>query len=135
MKKSLLFTAIISTLIIMQVDAYPPPERREMTLVELESKIYDLDGKAVEIEISSVHNFEQTGAGKYEAYCNYWDGRTWGGRRIYFSGEEAKEFLEDMVKKGTWGRGSTESLYVLVDGKKLRALGTRYRKSKNEYSW
>jgi len=61
--------------------------------------------------------------------------------------KEGQEFFEEMAERGFYG--STKTVYFLVRSKKpvrvkgaspsysykLEAVGERYRKSKNEYSW
>jgi hypothetical protein len=56
---------------------------------------------------------------------------------VDFSGEEALEYFQDLAEKqvsiGNTSMG--ESIFVLVDGRKLIALGEKYKKSKGTYSW
>ncbi len=134
--RTLFVLGLVATTLTARSEAFPPPEKDEMIISELEARLFDLQGKVVETEFTYVSSFEQVSAGKYRAYCGYYKG---GGS---LSGAwvsippEGKEFFEEMAKKDVWS-GSSQTVYLLVGEKnrKLQAIGTRYRKSKNEYSW
>lgn len=127
----------------------PAPEKDEMPITELEQQLFNLDGKIIETEITSVMSFEQVSPGKYRAYCYYYKGTSSSiSGELVLLPEEGKEFFQEMAKKDMWS-GSTEVVYLMVHSKnpirvekaspsysyKLEAVGTKYRKSKGEYSW
>jgi hypothetical protein len=138
MKK--LFLPIITILAVaaLSVSAYPPPEKDDMTLTELEKRIFEFDGKVVEVEITYAYDIEPKSPGNFSVWCSYDEGGRWdgSGRTIYFSNDKdgkVLEFFEELVAS-RWS-GGRKSLYVLVEGKTLTAIGEKYKKSKGSYSW
>ncbi len=126
----------------------PAPEKKEMTMSELNTRLVELDGKVIETKITRASSFEQINAEKYRAYCYYYTGSSGSssGESVLIP-KEGKEFFEEMSKKGFGG--SSETVYLLVHSKKpirvnagdyswsyqLEAIGERYRKSTGKYSW
>ncbi len=125
----------------------PAPEKDDMTIGELNTQLVSLNGKIIETKINSVSSFEQINDRQYRAYCYYYTGNSSLSGESVLIPKEGKELFEKMAKRGF--RGSTETVYLLVHSKKpirvkgaaysysyqLEAVGERYRKSKNEYSW
>ena len=137
--KKLLLVIILLTAISGAVYAeYPAPERRKITLTELKASLYDNDGKVVEVIANRFSSFKQVAKGEYSVECRYYkfDVSSSGEFDIYFSGEDARDFFQDIIEDhaDVWD-GSEEDFYVYVDGKTLTAIGKRYSKSKKEYSW
>lgn len=123
----------------------PPPEKKEMRMDELKAQLLDLDGKVIETTINYVYSFEQMDGKRYRAQCGCYGGSGGLGSESVLIPEEGKEFFQDMAKKNTYG-GGFQTVYLRVHSKKpiriessyplsLEAVGTRYSKSKNEYSW
>lgn len=112
----------------------PAPEKREVKFGELKAKMVDLDGKVVKTTINEVFNFEQTQKGKYKAWCGYYAGTASSKEWVTFP-EEGKEIFEELAKKSSWSDGGGKTIYLHVRGKNLEAVGSRYRKDKDEYSW
>lgn len=111
--------------------AIPAPEKKEMTLYDLQAQRRDLDGKVIKTTMNRIYSFEQTAAGTYQAHCGFWNAQvsTWG---VYVTfPKEGKEFVEAMHKE----RGGFRTVYLRVRGNNIEAVGERYRKDKNEYSW
>jgi len=130
----------------VQAAKLPAPEKDEMSISELNAKLYDFDEKIIETEITSASSFEQIASGKYRAYCYYYKGASSSvsGESVLIP-EEGKEFFEELSKKDFWN-SSSKTVYLRVHSKKplrvkgshsykLEAVGTKYRKSKGEYSW
>jgi len=127
----------------------PAPEKKEMTMGEVNSRLVDLDGKVVETKINSVSSFEQVNGGKYRAYCYYSTGTSFSSGELVLIPEEGKEFFEELSKKPIFSGNSGETVYLWVHSKKpvkaksgsytysyqMEALGTRYRKSTRKYGW
>lgn len=113
----------------------PPPEKKEMRMDELKAQLVDLDGKVVEAAINYVMYFEQMNNGKYRASCGYYVGGVTINTTPVLIPEEGKEFFQDLAKKSGSGLTNTQRVYLHVTGKKIEAVGTRYSKSKAEYSW
>ena len=123
-------TALIAT---APASAYPPPEKDEMRVDELNSQIFDLDGKVVELTANDFESFRQIGKGEYSTYCSCYKGfNHLGGVSVHFSGEEAKKFFKELVEKDM---DSNKEVYVFVENKKITAIGHRFKKSKGIYSW
>jgi len=123
----------------------PAPEKKEMRMDELKAQLLDLDGKVIETSINYVSSFEQVDGKRYRAYCGCYGSSSGFGSESVLIPEEGKEFFQDMAKKNTYG-GGFQTVYLRVHSKKpiqiessyplsLEAVGTRYSKSKNEYSW
>lgn len=117
----------------------PPPEKKEMKMNELQAQLVDLDGKVIETVINCVYFFEQVKGGQYRARCGYYAGSDEDGGIVtpesVLIPEEGKEFFQALAKKTGSGPGSNQRVYLHVNGKKLKAVGARYSKSKAEYSW
>lgn len=123
----------------------PPPEKKEMRMDELKAQLLDLDGKVIQTSINYVSSFEQVDGKRYRAWCGiYGSGGGFGSESVLIP-EEGKEFFQDMAKKNNYGSGF-QTVYLRVHSKKpiqiesryplsLEAVGTRYSKSKGEYSW
>jgi hypothetical protein len=113
----------------------PPPEKKEMLMNELQAQLVDLDGKVIETIINFATSFEQVSGEQYRASCGYYHG----GEGVItptnvLLPEEGKELFQTLAKRGISG-GSRQVVYLQVRGKRLEAVGTRYSKSKGEYSW
>jgi hypothetical protein len=138
MKKLILPLIVFLSVIALSAVAYPPPEKDDMTIAELVAKIFAFDGKVVEIEVSYASNVKQISADECRAYCYFYSPNNTepdGGQSVTFpAGEDVMEFLEDLSTGDYWN-GNTSSFYVYVDGKKLIAIGEKYKKSKGTYSW
>jgi len=146
MKKRILTTIALLSITALSASALPPPEKDEMTIAELQTQLFSLDGKIIETEITSVSSFEQIAPGKYRAYCYYYKGggSVSSGESVLIP-EEGKEFFEELAKKDFFNGGS-KTVYLLVHSEKpirvkgsysykLEAVGERYRKSKGTYKW
>jgi hypothetical protein len=142
--KNRFLTIILSVTIFGAVYAteYPAPERHEITVQELQMNRVDYVGKVVEIEANGFSDLGQAATDEYTVSCEFYDNNSWSllaSITVSFSGEKGKKYFEKLVKTSTtgsaWGEMS-EKFYVYVDGKnKFVALGSRYSKSKKEYSW
>jgi len=129
-------TMLVALFLAASSLALPPPEKDELTLTELATQRFDLDGKIIETEITGAYSFTQVAKGKYKAYCVYYSGGTHlssGGESVFF-GEDGKEFFQKMSEKDYWS-GGKKKIYVLIEKKKLTVVGTRFKKSKGTYSW
>ncbi len=114
----------------------PPPEKGEMPLNKLKAQLVDLNGKVIETLVNCVFAFEQVKGGQYRANCGYYGG----GEGIVTTQsvlipEEGKEFFQELAKKTGAGPCNNQRVYLRVSGKGVEAVGTRYSKSKGEYSW
>ena len=140
MKKLLSIITVLS-ITTLSASAYPPPEKDDMTLAELDKRILEFDGKVVEIEITYAWDINQSSRGKYSVHCDFIEGGNYlnyggAGTQIYFTNDkdgDALKFFEELVQR-RWS-GSRSSFYVLVEGKKVTAIGEKYKKSKGAYSW
>lgn len=111
----------------------PAPEKDSLTLRDLLANRFGLEGKIIETDVTLITSFEQRSSGQYSAYCHYHQGGACSSEPVYFP-TEAREFCDELTKKA-YSSSPTE-LYIYVSkGGRLRAVGSRYRKSKNEYSW
>lgn len=124
--------SVIALLVIGALSAsadYPPPEKDEMTISELEGSIFDLNGKVVEVEVTSAREITQMSEGEYRVYCYYRNNANnkISSITVYFD-EEGKEFFEELTTKA-WSAGAC-SFYALIDDKKVIAIGERYKKTK-----
>ncbi|MBL7011745.1 MAG: hypothetical protein ISR85_02300 [Kiritimatiellales bacterium] len=141
MKKITLSVIALLSLATLSASAFPPPEKDEIPVDEIKELLRDLNGKVVEMEFAYAQTLSNVGSGNYTIFCGRFEDR--GGASfiskmtVHFSGEEALEYFKDLSEQDvapfTFSLG--ESVYVLVDGNRLRALGTRYKKSKGTYSW
>jgi len=139
MKKTALSIITVLAVAALSVSAYPPPEKDKLTLAELQKRKFEFDGKIIEIEVTSCRSIQQTGPGKYSAYCRFYNSqdRESAYETIYFLKDEdgdALEFFEELDEKSSFGVGRV-SFYVLVEKGNLTALGEKYRKSKGTYRW
>ena len=143
---TILFLCFIA--IALHSPAAPPPEKKDMTMTELTSQLFNLDGKVVECEITRASSFDQIAKGKYSVYLYFYKGNgSYNGERVLIP-EDGRDFIEEMAERN-YGNWSTETIYLLVHSEKplevkggdytrtfkLEALGTRFRKSKGTYSW
>jgi hypothetical protein len=137
MKKLILTAIALFSIAALSASAYPPPEKDEITIAELESKLFQYDGKVVEVQVTYGHNMQQFSSTKSRIYCYFYTGAGGaleGGRLVTFTpDEDAVEFFEDLSKKD-YGAGRT-SFYVYVDGTSVIAIGEKWKKSKGTYSW
>ncbi len=143
MKKRILTTIALLSIAALSAGALPPPEKDEVSIIDLKTKSFNLDGKIVEVEFTYLHNFEQIDQGQYTACVHYYKGRASATGEQFLIPEEGKEFFEEMATKG-YG-SSTKTVYILVHREKpLRAgkrtfkyevIGKKYRKSKGIYIW
>jgi len=146
MKKytSLISLVLLGGALVALSGTFPPPEKDEVSIIDLKAKSFSLDGKVVEAEFTYLHDFEQVASGKYTACIHYYKGTSSATGEHFLIPEEGKEFFEELAAKG-YGSSSTKTVYILVHrekpiraGKrsfKYEAIGTKYRKSKGEYSW
>ncbi len=125
----------------------PPPEKKEMRMDELKMTLMELDGKVIETKINYVYSLEQKNERWYSAYCSYSSGSGGSSSESVCIPIEGKNFFQDMSKRGFGG--SAQVVFLRVHSKNpirigtaksyyrytLEAVGTRYSKSKNEYSW
>lgn len=143
-----MLSLIVASLFVLNLAAepLPPPEKEAMTLSELEAEIINLDGKIIELKFNSVISLGQIANKKYFAVCLWKEKKSsvMSARRVFVT-EEGKEFFQELIGKTIPG-GNTESIYLQVISKnpvkideyhscKLKAVGTRYKKSKGTYSW
>ena len=138
MKKTALSIITVLAVAALSVSAYPPPEDDEISIRELKNRLREFDGKVVEVEVTYVYDINPSSRGKYSVYCNlHKDGHYDGdGTRITFTNDkdgDALEFFEDLFRRRH--SGSRASFYVLVEGKKITAIGEKYKKSKGSYRW
>jgi len=126
---------ILLSIAALSASALPPPEKEEMLLTELEQKMFDFDGKIIEIEVTYATSLEQKSSTEYRAYCYCYTGSGYaGGASVYFSkDDDAMEFFQELIKR-SYGSGLT-SFYVQVDGEKFIAVGEKFKKSKGIYTW
>ena len=145
MKKTVLLSAaiVIASVLTVQAGAYPPPEKSDLTIRELDSKIYDLDRKVIELKFAHVRNIKQVGQGQYTASLGMWyrsgsSSYTTTSKMVHFSGKEAKEFFDDLVEDNDsthYDDRPRETVYVYIEDNKIWAIGERYKKRGDEYSW
>jgi hypothetical protein len=121
---------------------YPAPEKRSITIRDFQLDKFNYVGKVIEVDFSYISSLQQVSEGEYKAYCGYWDGDSYSSSiSIYFDEEAKEEFFRDLLANGSYWDSSAESVYLFVtEGKnkkpgKIRAIGTRYRKSKKQYTW
>ena len=138
MNKRILPIIALLSITALSATALPPAEREELTLTELSAKKLALDGKIIQTEITGARSFTQVAEGKYSVYCVYYSGGSVlnsGGESIFFD-EGGKEFFQELSKKDYWGSSEQKIyVYVLVEKKKLTAVGTSFKRSKKAYSW
>jgi len=137
MNKRILPIIALLSIAALSASALPPPEKDELSLAEIKLQLYDLDGKIVEMEYSYAKYIKKESSGEYSVYCKTHTNTSFSGKKIYFSGEEALDYFEDVAKKreDPFNTTLTESVYVLVEGTKLIAVGERFKKSKGIYTW
>lgn len=129
-------------------EGLPAPEKKRLDMTELNLNLFNLDGKVVETKINSILSFEQVASDYYRAYCFYTTANTIGSGESVLIPEEGKEFFSKAAEQMGLSFGSrsrSETVYLLVCSKKpfsvknwpfkLKAVGTRYKKSTGEYSW
>jgi len=138
MKKPFLLIIIFFSIASLSVADYPPPEKGDIDLRELQKQIFDFDGKVVEIELTGASGIKKTGRDKYSVSVRFTNRQDheYTDATIYFIKDEdgdALEFFEKLAEL-SWG-GTRQSVYVLVEGKTLTAIGEKYRKSKGTYRW
>ncbi len=145
-KPVLLFITLTALCGSLFAETLPAPEKDEMSIIELATKLIDLDGKIIETEITYAEAFFQIAPNTYQAECFYDKGSSFSltGDRVLIP-KEGKEFFEEMAKRD-FLITSSRTVYLLVRAKspvkvegedpyKLEAVGTKYRKSKHKYSW
>jgi hypothetical protein len=107
-----------------------------MKTTELQAQLVDLDGKVIAVVMNYVLRFEQVKEAQYRASCGYYgDGEGKLSSQYILIPEEGKEFFQELARKSGSGPASNQRVYLYVHGKRLEAVGTRYSKSKGEYSW
>jgi hypothetical protein len=113
----------------------PPPEKKSIALPEIKAQLISLDGKVVETGLTSANDLRQVSETLYRVagYLCISDDTLPDYLFIEFP-PEGKEFFEMLAKKDLWN-SSRQKVYLLIRNKKVTAVGTRYNKSKNEYSW
>lgn len=123
----------------------PPPEKEEMTLAELLSNIFSLDGKIIKTKINAVSGVEQFSQNQYCAWCLYRSGSGESGKNVLVC-EEGKKIFFKLDSYG-YSAMNPSTVYLLVHDKKpsrqkgyhvdfkLEAVGTRFIKSKGIYRW
>lgn len=129
----------LSFLLVVQAENppenFPPPEKGRMTFQEVFSNRSDLEGKVICAEITWATSIEQQTNGRYKFDCHYYPMggvRFW--KPIYFYGEEAKEFFEELAEKHDPKIPVEIYVYVNPNGE-LEVVGRRFRKGKTEYAW
>ena len=147
-KKSIRIFLLSFILLALQGVAAPAPEKNDITMTDLMTRLYDFDGKVVEVEVTRASSFDQIGKGKYSAYMYYYKGiGSYNGEYVLIP-EGGKELIAELADRD-YGQYSTETIYMLVHCEepiriksgdhtrtfKLEALGTKYKKSKGVYSW
>ena len=144
-KRMLLISLVLlGCALAVQAGTFPAPEKDEISIIDLKTKSFNLDGKVIEAEFTYLHDFEQVDAGKYTACIHYYKGTASATGEHFLIPEEGREFFEELAAKG-YGSSSTKTVYILVHHEKpiragnrsfkYEAIGTKYRKSKNEYRW
>lgn len=111
----------------------PPPEKKELKMSELKSQLVDLNGKVVPAKINHVYDLAQVEKGKYRAWCD-WFGQGLNAPLLVTIPEEGFECFQTLSKKDDYDGGG-KVVYLKIQNKKAEAVGTRYSKSKGEYSW
>jgi hypothetical protein len=137
MKKTavILLGTVMALAWTVRAEDLPAPEKKEVTVTDLQSQMIDYDGKVVEMEFTYISSLNQVGQGLYRVSCGYYhDSASFGTCSVYFD-EDGKEFFSKLAKQGSnYVDTFTETVYVQVRDKKLYAVGTRYRKGKG-YQW
>jgi thiol-disulfide isomerase/thioredoxin len=111
----------------------PAPEKDSMTLQELLTSRFGLEGKVVETEVTLATSLEQQRNGQYRIFCHYHKGGSCSAESVYIP-EEGKELFEELTKK-QYSSSPTDVYLRVSKGGRLTAVGSRYRKSTGEYSW
>lgn len=134
MNKLILPVIALFSIGALSASAYPPPEKDEVTVGEMESSLFDLNGKVVKVEVTRASGMRPMSSGKYRAYCSYRNNVTeeYAGREIFFD-EEGKKFFEGLLHKSR--SAGADSFYALIEDGKVIPIGERYKKSKGIYSW
>jgi hypothetical protein len=137
MKKTavILLGTVIALAWTVRAEDLPAPEKKEVTVTDLQSQMIDYDGKVVEMEFTYVSSLDQIQQGLYSIFCGYYrSGYGYTSCIVYFD-EDGKEFFSKLAKQSSgYVNTFTETVYVQVKDKKLYAVGARYRKGKG-YQW
>lgn len=113
--------------------SFPAPQPEKMTVSKVESRLIDLDGKVIEIIANDFIRCHQEKDNDYSIFCRFYYAQNLvGGLTIYFSGENARDFFLECAHNDT---RTARTFFVYIKGKTPYAIGRRYRKNKNEYSW
>jgi hypothetical protein len=137
MKKTaiILLGTVIALAWTVRAEDLPAPEKKKVTVSDLQSQLLDYEGKIVEIKFTYISSVRQVEQGKYSAFCSYYNDAEINGSCTVYFGEDGKEFFSDMARKtGGYYDEINETVYVQVKDKKLYAVGARYRKGKG-YEW
>ena len=133
LRQTFVILLTLAVLPVLRAENLPAPEKGTMPLSELLASRYDLLGKIIKIQVTHANDVRQTGVGQYSGFCCHHAGNTSTSETVIFP-EEAKDFIYELAKR-SMGSGASD-LYVRVsDKRQLDAVGIRYNKSKNEYSW
>jgi hypothetical protein len=138
MKKTavILLGTVIALAWTVRAEDLPAPEKKKVTVADLQSQLVDYDGKVVEMEFTYISSLEQVEQGLYSVICAYYrSGDTYWSCDVYF-GEDGKEFFSKLAKQGSSGylNAFTETVYVQIKDEEIHAVGSRYRKGKG-YLW
>jgi trehalose utilization protein len=119
----------------VRAEDLPAPEKKKVTVTDLQAQLIDYDGKVVEMEFTYIDSLDQVEQGLYNVFCGYYrSGYSLRSCVVYF-GEDGKEFFSKLAKQSSGYLNTfTETVYVQINDKKLYAVGTRYRKGKG-YQW
>jgi len=108
----------------------PEPEKDKLTIQELNGSKFSLDGKIVEIEATRFSSLREIYKNEYIIFCYSDINYDYQHCTLYFSGKEAFEFFNDLTDVR-----SERDIYIYVSGEKFYAIGRRYSKREDEYSW
>lgn len=117
----------------------PPPERGRMSLDRLLVSLHDYDGKVVETTINRVSTIEQIDEAWTRTSASFTDGGSYSFANILCP-SEGVEFFQ-IVRKTSSPRTvflrvcRTSPIRINNLSFTLEAVGTRYNRSRDEYSW
>jgi hypothetical protein len=120
---------------LKESNSLPLPEKKSLPLSDINAQIISLNGKVVETEITHANDITQLSTELYRVWAYFYTPSVNNVNSSYIEfPPEGKEFFEKLSRKDILNSGR-EKIYLLIRNKKVTAVGTRYNKSKNEYSW
>jgi hypothetical protein len=137
MKKTaiILLGTVIALAWTVRAEDLPAPEKKKVTVSDLQAQLFDYDGKVVEMEFTYISSLEQVEQGLYSIFCGYYRSGYSSRSCIVYFDEDGKEFFSKLAKQSSgYANAFTETVYVQIKNKEIYAVGTRYRKGKG-YQW